>query len=194
MLDASIQNESYFIRENSFHISHFSFDAKQSDAMNLCYNFKLDANDAICAGMLEREHKWQYYKDRKELWIEKNNSQRIGQNWKKKQNKINSIFKLRCWKWKNKIGAVKTLFFFFIKQLFFMNSPNGRLCGTNELLIYTQKMCRTNWCDCKKYHYLFCFAFNMFFFPQPKSASKLMYCVGLNQTNVIIVVQFDVHK
>lgn len=71
MLDASIQNESYFIRENSFHIFHFSFDAKQSDAMNLCYNFKLDANDAICAGMLEREHKWQYYKDRKELWIEK---------------------------------------------------------------------------------------------------------------------------
>lgn len=48
----------------------------------------------------------------------KKNSQRIGQNWKKKQNKINSIFKLRCWKWKNQIGAVKTQFFSSLSNYF----------------------------------------------------------------------------
>lgn len=125
---------------------------------------------------------------------EKKNSQRIGQNWKKKQNKINSIFKLRCWKWKNQIGAVKTQFFSSLSNYFLWILRTGGFVVPMSSW-YIHRKCAER-IDVTVKSIIICFVLPsiFFFFPPPKSASKLMYCVGLNQTNVIIVVQFDVHK
>ena len=48
-LDASFQHKSYFIKE----FLPSTRESKNSDAMNLCYDFKLGTNDAIYVGMLE---------------------------------------------------------------------------------------------------------------------------------------------